>query len=108
MLVFLSLLRIQPEKVTSQISKHERLEIVTHLKNFPLTIIGSLPFDQAMVTCGGISVKEINPRTMESKLLPGLYFAGEIIEATGKSGGYNLQQAFSTGYLAGSIHRNNR
>ena len=54
-----------------------------------------------MVTCGGVSKKDINPHTMESKLIPGLYFAGEIIEGCAPSGGYNLQQAFSTGYLAG-------
>jgi len=54
-----------------------------------------------MVTCGGVSTKEINPRTMESRIIPGLYFAGEIIDVTAPSGGYNLQQAFSTGYLAG-------
>ncbi len=102
--VFLSLLMVQTGKTISQTSKQERLDIITNLKNFPLTIIGSLSFDEAMVTCGGVSIKEINPRTMESNILPGVYFAGEIIESTGKSGGYNLQQAFSTGYLAGSIH----
>lgn len=99
--VFLSLLNILPEKIISQISKHERSVIINNLKAFPLTVNGSLPMDEAMVTCGGVSMKEINPRTMESKIVPGLYFAGEIIESAGESGGYNLQQAFSTGYLAG-------
>ena len=71
------------------------------LKAFPLTIAGSLPIEEAMVTGGGVSTKEINPRTMESKILAGLYFAGEVIDGSAASGGYNLQQAFSTGYLAG-------
>ena len=71
------------------------------LKAFPLTITGSLPLEEAMVTAGGVSMKEINPRTMESKIVKGLYLAGELIEGAAPSGGYNLQQAFSTGYLAG-------
>ncbi|MEN4030216.1 MAG: NAD(P)/FAD-dependent oxidoreductase, partial [Methanobacterium sp.] len=71
------------------------------LKAFPLTIISSLPIDKAMVTCGGISKKEINPHTMESKIISGIYFAGEMMDLCAPSGGYNLQQAFSTGYLAG-------
>lgn len=84
-----------------QITKKERFFIAHLLKCFPLTILGSLSIDEAMVTNGGISTKEINAKTMESRLVPGLYFAGEIIDGCGKSGGYNLQQAFSTGYLAG-------
>ena len=75
--------------------------IISLLKALPLTIIGSLPIEEAMVTNGGISIKEINPQTMESKIVPGLYFAGEIIDGCAPSGGYNLQKAFSTGYLAG-------
>jgi predicted flavoprotein YhiN len=84
-----------------QITKKERFLIAHLLKCFPLTILGPLSIDEAMVTNGGISTKEINAKTMESRLVPGLYFAGEIIDGCGKSGGYNLQQAFSTGYLAG-------
>ncbi|MBN1405589.1 MAG: NAD(P)/FAD-dependent oxidoreductase [Candidatus Omnitrophica bacterium] len=99
--VFLSLLKISPKKCANQISKKERVSIIDMLKAFPLTVTGSLPIDEAMATEGGISRKEINPRTMESRLIPGLYFAGEAIEGRGTSGGYNLQQAFSTGYLAG-------
>jgi predicted flavoprotein YhiN len=71
------------------------------LKGLPLTITGALPIEEAMVTCGGVSIKDIDPRTMESRVVPGLYFAGEMIEGGASSGGYNLQQAFSTGYLAG-------
>ena len=99
--VFLSLLNIKPEKRTNQIAKQERSAIIDTLKAFPLIITGSLPIEEAMVTGGGVSKTELNPRTMESKLIPGLYFAGEIIEGAAPSGGYNLQQAFSTGYLAG-------
>ena len=71
------------------------------LKALPLTVLGPLSLDDAMVTCGGVSTKEIDPRTMESKKVAGLYFAGEIIDGAAPSGGYNLQQAFSTGCLAG-------
>lgn len=99
--VFLDVLNIRAEKQASQITKDERRVIVDTLKNFPLTINGSLPIEEAMVTGGGVSKKDINPRTMESKIVPGLYFAGEVIEGAAPSGGYNLQQAFSTGYLAG-------
>ena len=99
--VFLSLLVIKPEKRTNQITKDERRAIINTLKAFPLTIVGSSPIEEAMVTGGGVSMKDINPRTMESKAVPGLYFAGEVIEGAAPSGGYNLQQAFSTGYLAG-------
>jgi predicted Rossmann fold flavoprotein len=100
-IVFLESLSILPDKLSSQVTKSERLSIAHNLKAFTLTVIGSLPMDEAMVTQGGIFLKEINPRTMESKIVPGLYFAGEMIESAGVSGGYNLQQAFSTGYLAG-------
>lgn len=99
--VFLSLAGIAPEKRTNQITKADRSAVIRLLKAFPLTITGSLPIEEAMVTGGGVSKKEINPRTMESKIVPGLYFAGEVIEGAAPSGGYNLQQAFSTGYLAG-------
>jgi hypothetical protein len=85
----------------NQITQVQRRAIISMLKAFPLTIAGSLPIEEAMVTGGGISTKEINPRTMESRVIPGLYFAGEVIEGAAASGGYNLQQAFSTGYLAG-------
>ena len=99
--VFLDIAKINPEKKANQISKKERDIIIKLLKALPLTIKGPLPIEEAMVTNGGVSTKEINPRTMESKVVSGLYFAGEIIDGCAPSGGYNLQQAFSTGYLAG-------
>lgn len=99
--VFLNLAAIDSSKQANQITQAERRKIIDLLKSFSLHITGSLPIEEAMVTCGGVSTKEINPRTMESRIVPGLYFAGEIIDASAPSGGYNLQQAFSTGYLAG-------
>jgi predicted Rossmann fold flavoprotein len=94
-------LKINPYKKASQINLQERKKILDFLKNFPLTIKGARPLKEAMITRGGISVKEINPKTMESLLIHGLYFCGEIIDVDGLTGGYNLQAAFSTGYLAG-------
>ncbi len=99
--IFMELSGITPEKPTSDITKPERNTIITHLKAMPLTITGTLGIASAMVTGGGVSVKQIDPRTMESRIVPGLYFAGEIIDGCAPSGGYNLQQAFSTGFLAG-------
>lgn len=92
---------IDPQKKVNQINKKERLQLQRALKSLPLTINGYLPLDKALVTCGGVSMKQINPKTMESKLVKNLYFAGEIIAGCGRRGGYNLQQAFSTGYVAG-------
>ena len=99
--VFMQVLDIEMRKRANQITKKERVLIAVMLKSFPLTVTGSLSLEEAMVTNGGISTKEIHSKTMESRVVPGLYFAGEIIDGCGKSGGYNLQQAFSTGYLAG-------
>jgi predicted Rossmann fold flavoprotein len=99
--VFIHLSDISPERETNQITQYERRAIIRLLKAFPLTVTGSLPIEEAMVTGGGVSINDIDPRTMGSKVVPGLYFAGEIIEGMASSGGYNLQQAFSTGYLAG-------
>ncbi|OGX53514.1 MAG: hypothetical protein A2460_07010 [Omnitrophica WOR_2 bacterium RIFOXYC2_FULL_43_9] len=99
--VFVNLLRLDYNKKSNQVTKEERRAMVSLLKSFCLRITGSLPIEEAMVTCGGVSTKEIDPRTMESRFVAGLYFAGEIIDASASSGGYNLQQAFSTGYLAG-------
>ncbi|MFC1808184.1 NAD(P)/FAD-dependent oxidoreductase [Candidatus Omnitrophota bacterium] len=98
---FICLTGIDPAKKANQISKSERSKLAALLKNLPLTIVGSLGLERAMVTSGGINTKEIDPRAMESRLVSGLYFAGEIIDGAASSGGYNLQQAFSTGYLAG-------
>lgn len=99
--VFVRLANIDPEREANQITQKERRLVLNLFKALPLTIKGALPIEEAMVTCGGISIREINPRTMESRLVPGLYFAGEVIDGGAPSGGYNLQQAFSTGYLAG-------
>jgi len=71
------------------------------LKNFTVTITGTRPIAEAIVTAGGVNVKEVNPKTMESKLVKGLFFAGEVLDIDGYTGGYNLQAAFSTGYVAG-------
>ncbi|MDD3923429.1 MAG: NAD(P)/FAD-dependent oxidoreductase, partial [Endomicrobiaceae bacterium] len=73
------------------------------LKKFELTVEDFRPIDEAIVTSGGINVKEINPSTMESKIIKGLYFAGEVIDVDAYTGGFNLQSVFSTGYLAGSL-----
>ena len=100
-LPFLATINLDSQKKLNQITKKERLDLVKILKGLPLTIVGHLPLDKALVTCGGVSKKQIDPRTMESKLVKGLYFAGEIISGCGRRGGYNLQQAFSTGYVAG-------
>jgi predicted Rossmann fold flavoprotein len=99
--VFLARFNIDAAKQANQATKKERQTIAYNLKNFSLTVNGVFPVEEAMVTNGGILLKEIDPRTMESRLVPGLYFAGELLEGYCLSGGYNLQQAFSTGYLAG-------
>jgi len=99
--VILSVAGIPLKKNTNQVSRQERQKLTGLLKALPLTVTGSLKMDKAMVTRGGVSIKEIDPRTMASKMVPGLYFAGEMIDVNGASGGYNLQEAFSTGYLAG-------
>lgn len=92
---------INPEKKVNEITKKERKEIVTLLKNFTITIEKFRPIEDAIVTAGGVSIKEINPSTMESKKVKGLYFAGEIIDVDAYTGGFNLQIAYSTGYTAG-------
>ncbi len=97
----IKLSKIDPEKQVDQINKNERENLVKTLKGFPVTIKKFRPIDEAIVTAGGVSVKEINPQTMESKLVKGLYFAGEIIDVDAYTGGFNLQIAFSTGFVAG-------
>ena len=92
---------INPEKKVNEITKEERKFLGDVIKNFKLTISGFRPVEEAIVTSGGVSVKEINPKTMESKLIQGLYFAGEIIDVDAYTGGFNLQIAWSTGYTAG-------
>lgn len=98
--IFIELVGIAPDKPVNEISKSEKQKIVQTLRAIPLTIIGARE-KEAIVTQGGVSVKEINPKTMESRLIKNLFFTGEIIDIDGYTGGYNLQAAFSTGYLAG-------
>lgn len=88
------------EKKVRDITREERAALLTLLKGFPLTVSGFRPVEEAIVTRGGVSVKEVDPKTMESKLCPGLYFAGEILDVDGYTGGFNLQIAFSTAYVA--------
>ena len=99
--VIVKLSGIHPEKYVNQITKEERRRLVKQLKNLELTITGSRSLKEAIVTAGGVCTDEINPSTMESKLIKGLYFAGEVIDVDAYTGGFNLTIAFSTGYLAG-------
>ena len=99
--VFIDTAAIQPLKKCSQITQIERRKIISLLKGFRMQISNSRPIEEGMVTRGGVSLKEINPRTMESRLIKGLYFCGEMIDLDADTGGFNLQAAFSTGYLAG-------
>lgn len=93
---------IDPDKKVNLISKEERLHFVHQIKNFTFTITGLRDFNEAIITRGGVSVKEINPQNMESKLVDGLYFVGEVLDLDAVTGGFNLQIAWSTAYAAGS------
>lgn len=99
--VMIQLSGIDPEKKVNEISKEERKSFVQLIKNVTLTIAGVRDFKEAIITKGGVHVKEVNPSTMESKKVKGLYFAGEVLDLDALTGGYNLQIAWSTGYLAG-------
>ncbi len=99
--VMIKLSGIDPDKKVNEITKEERLAFVKLIKSVPLTVTGTRSFNEAIITKGGVNVKEINPSTMESKLVKGLYFAGEVIDVDTETGGYNLQVAWSTGHLAG-------
>jgi predicted Rossmann fold flavoprotein len=92
---------INENKKVNEITKLERQKLVNLLKRFEVIINGFRPVEEAIVTAGGIDIKQINPKTMESKLISGLYFAGEIIDVDAYTGGFNLQIAYSTGYTAG-------
>ena len=94
-------------KKCNEITKEERKKILDYTKRLPLTIKGTRDFDEAIITHGGVSVKDINPKTMESKLVKNLFFAGEVIDVDAFTGGFNLQIAFSTGYLAGERQTEN-
>lgn len=100
--VMLSLSGIDPEKKVNEISREERLGFVHLIKHFELTITGTRDFKEAIITQGGVETKEIQPSTMESKVVPGLYFVGEVLDLDALTGGFNLQIAWSTAYAAGS------
>lgn len=99
--VMLELSGIDPEKKVNEITKEERRYFIGLIKAFPVTLCGLRDFNEAIITKGGVKVKEVNPSTMESKLVPHLYFCGEVLDLDAMTGGYNLQIAWSTGYLAG-------
>ena len=99
--VMVKLSGIDPDKKVNEISKEERQQFVHLIKNLPLTITGTRSFIEAIITQGGVKVKDINPSTMESKTVKGLFFAGEVLDVDAVTGGFNLQGAWSTGYLAG-------
>lgn len=99
--VMLMLSGIDPDKKINEITKEERKQFVFLIKHLPLTVTGTRGFPEAIITKGGVSVKEVNPSTMESKKVAGLYFAGEVLDLDALTGGFNLQIAWSTGYLAG-------
>lgn len=99
--VIAALSKIPGETKVNQISREMRRGLAELLKSLKITVVDFRPIEEAIVTSGGVSVKEINPKTMESKLVSSLYFAGEVVDVDAYTGGYNLQIAFSTGYLAG-------
>lgn len=90
-------------QMRAKISENDREKIVNGLKCCKLQVFGHRPFTEAIVTAGGVSLGEVDENTMQSKLVPGLYFAGELLDLDADTGGYNLQIAFSTGWLAGSM-----
>ena len=99
--VMLELAKVDPEKPIHQITRQERLALVENMKKLTMKVVEQRPIAEAIVTAGGANLKEVNPQTMESKVVPNLYFAGEILNLAGWTGGYNLQAAFSTGWVAG-------
>ena len=100
--VLVRLSGIPEDTKVNAITHEQRMRLLHLFKAFPVSVTGTRPIDEAIVTAGGVSTKEINPRTMESKLMPGLYFAGEVLDLDGYTGGFNLQIAWSTGYVAGN------
>lgn len=100
--VMVDLSGIAPDKKVNEITREERRQLIRATKEFTLTLTGLRSFKEAIITQGGVSVKEVNPSTMESKLVPGLYFAGEVLDLDAVTGGFNLQIAWSTGWAAGS------
>ena len=100
--VIVSLSGILPGTKVNMITKEQRLHLVDVIKCMELNVVGLRPIEEAIITSGGINVKEINPKTMQSKIVDNLYFAGEVIDVDAYTGGFNLQVAFSTGYLCGN------
>lgn len=98
--------KIDEDKKANEITREERFRLVDTLKHFKIKISGFRPVKEAIITAGGVSTKEINPKTMESKIIKGLYFAGEVIDVDAYTGGFNLQIAYSTGYTAGKCKEN--
>jgi len=99
--VFMEELKLDGEKECSQVSASERKAIRKLFKNWTLEITGHRPWEEAIVTAGGVATSEVSPKTMESKLITGLHFAGEVLDLDGETGGFNLQIAWSTGWVAG-------
>jgi len=99
--VFIHLAALDPDKPVNTVTAEEWGRIVELLKGLRVTVLRMASLEEAIVTAGGLSIKEIDPRTMMSKLVPGLFFAGELIDIDARTGGFNLQSAFSTGHVAG-------
>ena len=100
--VLVRLSGIPEDTKVNTVTREQRHKLVELFKHFPVSVCGTRPISEAIITSGGVSVKEINPRTMASKRMPGLNFAGEVLDLDAYTGGYNLQIAWSTGYVAGS------
>ena len=100
--VIVRLTGIKPSTKVNQITREMRAKIVNTLKDLKVTVLGFRPIEEAIITSGGVNTKEIDPKTMQSKLCEGLYFAGEVIDVDAYTGGFNLQIAYSTGNLAGN------
>jgi hypothetical protein len=96
---------VSPKKQVNAVTKEERAKLVYTLKNYPLLPLSLRGFDEAIITSGGVDVKQIDPKTMESKKVKGLYFCGEVLDVDAYTGGFNLQIAFSSGYAAGNSIR---
>ncbi|HHV72384.1 MAG TPA: NAD(P)/FAD-dependent oxidoreductase [Clostridia bacterium] len=105
--IFIQEAKVASDKLANQITKEERLKLVQLMQHFKFSISATRPIEEATITRGGVSVKDIDPHTMSSKLIKNLFFAGELIDVDGLTGGFNLQIAFSTGYLAGFSAANN-
>ena len=99
--VVIRLSGLQPKQKVNQITKQQRLELINTIKSLPLTVTSFRPIDEAIITSGGVDTKQIEPKTMRSKLCNNLYFAGEVIDVDAYTGGFNLQIAFSTACIAG-------